>query len=122
DFHVTGVQTCALPIWANPDKPAFIMAGTGKAVSYGELERRSNRLAHLLRRQGLQRFDHYAIFMENNERFIECCSAGDRSGLYYTTVNSYLKADELAYILQNRDRKSTRLNSSHVKISYAVFC
>src|SRR5690606_40208199 len=23
---------------------------------------------------------------------------------------------------QNRDRKSTRLNSSHVKISYAVFC
>src|SRR5690606_42121710 len=24
--------------------------------------------------------------------------------------------------LQGRDRKSTRLNSSHVKISYAVFC
>src|SRR5690606_40119071 len=24
--------------------------------------------------------------------------------------------------LTNRDRKSTRLNSSHVKISYAVFC
>src|SRR5690606_42099019 len=24
--------------------------------------------------------------------------------------------------LQSRDRKSTRLNSSHVKISYAVFC
>src|SRR5699024_11425957 len=25
-------------------------------------------------------------------------------------------------LLQNRDRKSTRLNSSHVSISYAVFC
>src|SRR5690606_38755004 len=25
-------------------------------------------------------------------------------------------------LLQQRDRKSTRLNSSHVKISYAVFC
>src|SRR5690606_41704155 len=25
-------------------------------------------------------------------------------------------------ILTRRDRKSTRLNSSHVKISYAVFC
>src|SRR5207302_10710299 len=24
--------------------------------------------------------------------------------------------------VKNRDRKSTRLNSSHVKISYAVFC
>src|SRR5690606_40215519 len=27
-----------------------------------------------------------------------------------------------AEILPDRDRKSTRLNSSHVKISYAVFC
>src|SRR5438067_4548135 len=25
-------------------------------------------------------------------------------------------------VLQRRDRKSTRLNSSHVSISYAVFC
>src|SRR5690606_41486487 len=27
-----------------------------------------------------------------------------------------------AYDIADRDRKSTRLNSSHVKISYAVFC
>src|SRR5437867_4451992 len=32
--------------------------------------------------------------------------------------------DEKAYLIQpgNRDRKSTRLNSSHRTISYAVFC
>src|SRR5690606_40637995 len=29
---------------------------------------------------------------------------------------------QLAGLLGHRDRKSTRLNSSHVKISYAVFC
>src|SRR5690606_17725265 len=35
-----------------------------------------------------------------------------------------LRADLLNYApdIANRDRKSTRLNSSHVKISYAVFC
>src|SRR5690606_41907350 len=32
-------------------------------------------------------------------------------------VESVAKSDEAS-----RDRKSTRLNSSHVKISYAVFC
>src|SRR5690606_39379211 len=33
------------------------------------------------------------------------------------------EAEELAEIdIQEIDRKSTRLNSSHVKISYAVFC
>src|SRR5690625_6693375 len=32
----------------------------------------------------------------------------------------YLNSDELS--LADADRKSTRLNSSHVAISYAVFC
>src|SRR5690554_7401427 len=32
-------------------------------------------------------------------------------------------ADRLAgHVINTRDRKSTRLNSSHVRISYAVFC
>src|SRR5690606_41559927 len=29
---------------------------------------------------------------------------------------------EAIFITKDKDRKSTRLNSSHVKISYAVFC
>ena len=45
------------------DRPAFIMASSGEAVSYAELEARSNRLAHLLRAQGLQRLGHYAVIM-----------------------------------------------------------
>src|SRR5690606_39804321 len=36
-----------------------------------------------------------------------------------TTVAFYINDDIKA---RTRDRKSTRLNSSHVKISYAVFC
>jgi long-chain acyl-CoA synthetase len=84
-----------------PGRPAFIMAGTGETVTYGDLERRTNRLAHYLRAVGLRRLDHYAIFMENNPRYVECCGAGERSGLYYTCVNSYLTPEELAYILAN---------------------
>ena len=77
------------------------MAGTGEAVTYAELEARSNRLAHFLRSVGLTRLDHYAIFMENNARYLECCAAGERSGLYYTCINSFLTADEVAYIVNN---------------------
>src|SRR5690606_40529825 len=35
---------------------------------------------------------------------------------------THLDRLKLHPLLQPRDRKSTRLNSSHVKISYAVFC
>ena len=99
------------------DRPAFIMASSGEAMSYAELEQRSNRLAHLLRAQGLQRLDHYAIFMENNRYFVEACMAGERSGLYYTCVNAYLTAEELAYILNNSE--SQLLITSAEKLSVA---
>ncbi|MBL8363260.1 MAG: AMP-binding protein [Rubrivivax sp.] len=87
----------------HPDRPAFIMATSGEAVTYAEYERRTNRLAHLLRGEGLKRLDHYAIFMENNSRYLECNGAGERAGLYYTCINSYLGADELAYIVDNSE-------------------
>ena len=87
----------------HPERAAFIMANTGETVTYAEYEARANRLAHLLRSEGLRRLDHYAMFMENNNRFLESCAAGERSGLYYTCINSYLTADEAAYIIDNSE-------------------
>jgi long-chain acyl-CoA synthetase len=108
----TGKQVTQRPL-----QPAFIMASTGEAVTYRELEARSNRLAHLFRKQGLNRLDHYSIFMENNSRYIETCGAGERSGLYFTCVNSYLTPAELAYILTNSE--SRILITSKAKLDVA---
>jgi long-chain acyl-CoA synthetase len=74
-------------------------------VTYAELDARSNRLAHLFRNHGLKRLDHYAIFMENNSRYLEACGAGERCGLYFTCVNSYLTGSELAYIVTNSESR-----------------
>ena len=81
------------------------MASSGEVVTYGEYEARTNRLAHLLRAQGLQRLDHYSVFMENNARYLEMCGAGERAGLYYTPINSHLTAEEVAYIVDNSDSR-----------------
>jgi long-chain acyl-CoA synthetase len=100
-----------------PLQPAFIMASTGETVTYRELDARSNRLAHLFRGRGLKRLDHYAIFMENNSRYLEACGAGERSGLYFTCVNSYLTGSELAYIVNNS--RSRILITSLAKLDVA---
>src|SRR5690606_40552526 len=42
-------------------------------------------------------------------------------GALYALKNESLDK-KIRFIFQPADRKSTRLNSSHVKISYAVFC
>src|SRR5690349_23043960 len=68
DLYVTGVQTCALPIYVL----------VGQRVLAGRIE--------------------------DDERAV-----GDDGG-------------ELFVVDGVEDRKSTRLNSSHVEISYAVFC
>jgi len=86
-------------------RPAVIMAQSGETLTYAELEARTNRLAHFLRSRGLKRLDHYAILMENNIRYVECCGAGERAGLYYTCINSYLTPDEVAYIVNNSESK-----------------
>jgi long-chain acyl-CoA synthetase len=87
------------------DQPAYIMAESREQVTYREFEARTNRLAHLFRAHGLNRLDHFAIFMENNVRYLEACGAGERSGLYCTCINSYLTAGELAYIVNNCEAK-----------------
>jgi len=101
-------------------QPAFIMAGSGETVTYAEYEARCNRLAHLLRAHGLQRLDHYAVFMENNSRYLECCGAGERAGLYYTCVNSYLTAEELAYIVNNSEARALITSRAKLEIAAAA--
>lgn len=89
-----------------PDKPAMVSADTGQFVTYAELNERSNRFAQYLHAQGLRRGDHIAVLMENNLSFMEPIWAAFRSGLYVTTINRYLPADEAAYIANDCGAKA----------------
>jgi len=89
--------------WAElfPAKAAVVHSETGATVTYRELNDRSNQLAQLMWDRGLRPGDHCAIFMENNVRFFEVVWAALRSGLYLTTINRYLTAEEAGYILDD---------------------
>jgi long-chain acyl-CoA synthetase len=108
----------------HPDQPAFIMATSGEVVTFGEYEARSNRLAHLFRHLGLRRGDHVAQFMENNARYLEFEGAAERSGLFYTCVNSYLTAEELAYVVNDCQARVlvTSLAKRDVAMEAAAAC
>jgi long-chain acyl-CoA synthetase len=85
----------------HPGQPAIIMASTGETVTFGEYEAASNRVAQLLRGAGLHRGDHIAVFMENCPELLEIEGGAERTGLYFTLINTYLAADEVAYIVTN---------------------
>ena len=93
-------------VQANPDRPAVILYPSGTTVTFGELEKRANQLAHLFRSCGLREGDAVAILMENNEHYHTVMWAARRCGLYYVPINTHLTADEAAYIIDNSAAKA----------------
>ncbi len=69
--------------------------------SYAKVNAQSNRLARVLREEGLKPGDAVALFSTNRAEFIETLNATRRAGLRVTPVNWHLKADEIAYILND---------------------
>src|SRR5215472_3969847 len=77
------------------------MAGSGETVTFGKYEARSNRAAHLLRDAGMRHGDHIAVLIENQPVLLEIEAGAERTGLYFTLINTYLGPDEVAYIVSN---------------------
>lgn len=85
----------------SPDKIAYQMIGSGKSLTYAELEKRSNQGAHALRSLGVNTGDHIAFLLENRLEFMEICWAAQRSGTIFTAISRFLTADEATYIAQD---------------------
>ena len=89
----------------NPDKPAVIMAGSGEAISYAELDRRSNKVAQLIRSRAIGIGETVAICLENHPWFFALTWGAQRSGVHYVCISSRLTAPEIAYILADSGAK-----------------
>ena len=103
-----------------PDRVAAVMADTGETLSYGDLERRSVQLAHVLHEAGLRPGDVVALLTENNLRAFEVYWAAMRSGLYITAVNWHLKPDEVAYIVNDSGATALIVSAEQAPTAEAI--
>src|SRR5205085_7931915 len=97
DLTVTGVQTCALPIYE-----VLLACNHLEYLHMGEVI--SKELYRII--------DKFCL---NNTVFSISTDNGSNMIKAVNVLNQLLPTIK-------RDRKSTRLNSSHSQISYAVFC
>ncbi|MEL6569705.1 MAG: acyl-CoA synthetase [Pseudomonadota bacterium] len=88
-----------------PNKPAYVMVGSGETVTFAQLDSRSNQIAHALREAGCNPGDTIAIFANNSPRYFEICWAAQRAGLYFVCISSRLTGPEVAYILTDSGSK-----------------
>ncbi len=86
---------------AHPERAAIVMGDSGRVVTYAELDARSNQVAHLLRRSGLEVGSHFALLLENRVEFLEVMWGALRAGVYVTPINWHLNASEVAYVVND---------------------
>src|SRR3989454_12303700 len=117
-----------------------------ECLTYRALAERSNRYARWALDQGLATGDAVCLFMPNRPEYMAIWLGITRVGGIVSLLNTNLAGPSLAHCINTvgpthviaaaelvdpfttaladlaGDRKSTRLNSSHLVISYAVFC
>ena len=103
-----------------PEHPAVVMAGSGETLTYRQLDERSNQIAHLVRHHGLERGDRIALFMENQIRYMEVVWGALRSGVYVTAINSFLTAEEAAYIIDGCDAQIVITSRAKAEAAAAI--
>ena len=91
--------------------------------TYKKVNGNSNRLARLLRKEGLKPGDSVALFCSNRAEFVETLNATRRIGLRITPVNWHLAASEIAYILADCEAKAliaeTKFDTIHEAVKIA---
>ncbi len=103
-----------------PHKVAATLAETGESITYGELERNSVRLAHILHDAGLRRGDVVALLTDNDLRAYEVYWAAVRSGLYITLVNHNLAPAEVSYIVNDSGARALVVSAAKAELAAAV--
>ena len=86
-----------------------------KKVSYKELLSMCDRLAAYLHEEGIRSGERVAIFMRNSIEFVVSIFAISKIGAVVVPINTFLKSDELAYILEDSGAVALMASSNFEK-------
>ncbi|WP_457593215.1 fatty acid--CoA ligase [Hydrogenimonas sp.] len=80
-------------------RPAIFVEG--ERLSYAKLKKKVDTLARFLELSDIKKGDRVAIFMQNSKEFVISLFAVTKIGAVAVPVNTFLKSDEVAYILND---------------------
>lgn len=87
----------------HPDSTALIDQSTGETRSYGEIDRRSNRIARSLADQGVEKGDRVGGLFRNSLEFFDLFFATAKLGAIAVPLNYRLEGPELEYLIEDSD-------------------
>jgi len=97
--------------------PATVaMRDSRRSLTYPEVNRRVNKLAHSLLALGLAKGDKVAVFLENSVEIIEIFLATAKTGIVIVPINFRLLSADVEYIAGNSDAKAFIVHDEFVSV------
>ncbi|MCF6245120.1 MAG: long-chain-fatty-acid--CoA ligase [Sulfurovum sp.] len=90
-------------------------------ITYGEILENTDKLAKYLSDKGVKEGDKVALFLRNSPEFIYSIFAVAKLGAVLVPVNTFLKEEELNYILENSESTFLIASMIHKKVVDASF-
>jgi long-chain acyl-CoA synthetase len=85
-------------------------------ITYGKILESADKLAVYLRDKGVKEGDKVALFLRNSPEFIYSIFAVSKLGAILVPINTFLKEEELSYILENSESTFLIASTIHKKI------
>ena len=101
----------------NAAKTFLIDAESGREYSYDEFLQKVNAVSNYLWKQGIRKEDKIALLLPNSPHFLWSFFGIMQLGAIACPVNTHLKAEEIAYILQNSESRALITSKEYLSIS-----
>ena len=88
---------------SKPKKPFIFF--NDKKITYGEANKITNKIAAAMQLKGITKGDRIAVMLENSPEFVFTLFAAAKCGAIVVPVNTFLKRDEVSYILKDSGAK-----------------
>jgi len=95
-------------------KPALLL--NDDKITYGEIKEAADKLAAYLSEKGVKKGDKVALFLRNSAEFIYSIFAVSKLGAILVPINTFLKSEELSYILEDSGSSLLIASAIHDKV------
>ena len=85
-------------------------------ITYKEILHASDNLANFLSNQGVKKGDRVALFLRNSKEFVYAMFAVSKLGAILVPINTFLKSEELSYILKDSGASFLIASTLHEKV------
>src|SRR5882672_5487280 len=87
-----------------------------RALSYGELNERSNQLAHFLRKQGVKKGDRIGLFFPKAVESVVAMFGALKAGAVYVPLDPQQPAERVSYVINNCGIKGLITSQNHLRL------